>query len=651
MGEGEGSLSRPAPDFEGFFNALPGAFLVLTPELRLVAISDALLRATFTKRADLLGRYVFDVLPDDPDNPSGFESWRASLEKVIRTRTADTMPVVKYSIRLPDSEGGVFTDKYWRPANYPLLGLDGEVRYIIHRTEEVTELQLTLRENQAAQARTLEAESRMRFALRAAGMGDWELNLVTGKAFRSLKHDQCFGYQELLPSWTLEDALRHIHPDDRRRVEQAHLDVIAGKGDMNFESRVVWPDGSVHWITARARVERDEAGQPVRMAGLVWEITAQKDAEKERQMLAAVVESAGDFIGICDTGFRSTFLNPAGRALVGFGERDLAETDMLDYFAEGERERFSREVVPAVQAGGAWEAELLFRNFATGAPIPVLYNIFPIKDRDSGHTLAYATVSRDITERRKLEQSLREAVSVRDEFLSIASHELKTPITSLKLQLQMSRRMFRPELTQAPSPESLARAIDTSARQVDRLTALVEDLLDVARIQSGKLQFSFEETLVEALIGEVVSRFTEQIELVRSRLSVEVSPGLVAWWDRSRIEQVMVNLLSNAIKYAPGGALRISVTQRGGWATLIVQDSGPGIPRERQSQIFERFERATSSRSISGLGLGLFIVREIVRGHRGRVSVESEPGEGAKFIVELPLVPPAALAIAPRAGA
>ncbi|XXF78804.1 ATP-binding protein [Myxococcaceae bacterium GXIMD 01537] len=239
----------------------------------------------------------------------------------------------------------------------------------------------------------------------------------------------------------------------------------------------------------------------------------------------------------------------------------------------------------------------------------------------------------------KLADDLQEAIYARDEFLSIASHELRTPITSLKLQLQRIQRRLGPNLPQEPSAGKVAEMVDSSTRQLDRLTRLIDDLLDVTRSRAGKLQFTFEDVRVDALLTEVLERFSDQLEQARCGLEVHLGPPTVAHWDRSRMEQVLVNLLSNAIKYAPGRPVHVSADVEGTRARLTVRDFGPGIPRERQGRIFERFERATNARDISGLGLGLFIASEIVRGHQGALRVESEPGQGAAFIVELPLSP------------
>ncbi|MGZ6370575.1 MAG: ATP-binding protein [Bdellovibrionota bacterium] len=232
-----------------------------------------------------------------------------------------------------------------------------------------------------------------------------------------------------------------------------------------------------------------------------------------------------------------------------------------------------------------------------------------------------------------LYKQAREAINSRDEFLSIASHELKTPITSLKLQLQMARR----SLTRDRAPELAEKPLSSSSRQIDRLTALVEDLLDVSRIQAGKMAFEFEKMSLSDTIREVVERHAEQIASVHSQVELHLDESITGIWDRFRIEQVLVNLLTNAIKYAPGKPIEITTRMDNGQAVLEVSDQGPGIDPAREGRIFERFERATSARNISGLGLGLFIARQITLAHHGDIRVHSEQGKGTTFTLQLPM--------------
>lgn len=237
----------------------------------------------------------------------------------------------------------------------------------------------------------------------------------------------------------------------------------------------------------------------------------------------------------------------------------------------------------------------------------------------------------------KTEEKLKEAIRSRDEFLSVASHELKTPITSLSLQIQMTKKNINPDDNVAPPPAKLARVFEISDKQVTRLTNLVEDLLDVSRIQTGRLNFNFETVNLSELVKDMVARFSAQFVKARCPVQLDVQDEVIGIFDHVRIEQVIDNLLSNAAKYASGSEVKIHLTSTPSTAVIRVKDRGPGIAKDYQARIFERFERASPPKNISGLGLGLFIVKEIVRGHGGSVTVESEPGQGADFIISLPL--------------
>lgn len=248
-----------------------------------------------------------------------------------------------------------------------------------------------------------------------------------------------------------------------------------------------------------------------------------------------------------------------------------------------------------------------------------------------GKINGYVVVGHDVTE-------LRKAIAARDEFLSIASHELKTPLTSLYLQVQMARQRMKNDQINPELREKMERTFEISGRQVNRLTDLIDDLLDASRIQTGKLNFNFERTNLSALIEDMVGRMAEQLNKAKCPLEMRVSQNIAGRFDPVRMEQVVDNFLSNAIKYAPGAPIEISLDRKEDHAVrMIVSDHGPGIPIDQQQKIFERFERGSFAKTTGGLGLGLFIVKEIVNGHHGTVSLESAPGHGCRFIVDLPL--------------
>ena len=218
------------------------------------------------------------------------------------------------------------------------------------------------------------------------------------------------------------------------------------------------------------------------------------------------------------------------------------------------------------------------------------------------------------------------AVRTREEFLSIASHELRTPLTPLVLQLAILRKAAGPEL---------APRIDIALRQTDRLARLVANLLDVSRIGLGTLQLEPEEIDLETLVRPLPERFAHEARKLGSSITARTEP-VRGRWDSLRIEQVLGNLLTNALKYGAGKPVDVRLWNDAGRACISVADGGIGIARADQARIFERFERAVSPREFGGMGLGLYISRQIVEAHGGRITVQSAPGAGATFVVELP---------------
>jgi signal transduction histidine kinase len=227
----------------------------------------------------------------------------------------------------------------------------------------------------------------------------------------------------------------------------------------------------------------------------------------------------------------------------------------------------------------------------------------------------------------------REAVEVRDVFLSVASHELKTPLTSLSLQAEtLERELARGET------EAAASRIPRIARQVLRLRRLVDQLLDASRINAGRLQLEPEPLDLCALVREVVSRFEDEAARLRVPIRLHLPEKVEGAWDRMRLEEAVTNLVSNALRHGGASPVDVEVEDAGAVARIAVTDQGPGVSQEDRARIFERFERIVSSgRHTGGLGLGLWIVRTIAEAHGGRIDLQAPPdGRGARFVIELP---------------
>jgi PAS domain S-box-containing protein len=228
------------------------------------------------------------------------------------------------------------------------------------------------------------------------------------------------------------------------------------------------------------------------------------------------------------------------------------------------------------------------------------------------------------------------AVAARDEFVAIATHELRTPLSALQLQLASLQRAL--DRGQPLPPERLHQGLQAARKQADRLNHLISHLFDVARITAGRLELEREEVDLTALAQRLLGRMEDVLVAAGCAPVVHAGGPVLARVDKLRVEQVLMNLLSNAMKYAPGQPVELSVEAENGHAVLAVRDWGPGIPREAHARVFERFERASGSHARASLGLGLYISRQIARAHGGELSVEDpQGGPGARFVLKLPL--------------
>jgi len=270
-----------------------------------------------------------------------------------------------------------------------------------------------------------------------------------------------------------------------------------------------------------------------------------------------------------------------------------------------------------------------------------------------GRVVGMIAVSTDITLRKKAEVELQQALQIRDEFLSIASHELKTPLTPLRLGLQLLRRKANRAQesggTGLPS-EDIIPKLDMAEAQIVRLAKLVDDLLDVSRMSNHRLLIEREDMDIAGTIREIAARFAAQADAVGSPITVVGPETLIGRWDRMRMEQVLTNLVSNAIKYGDKRPVDIAYQMDGGMVRITVADRGIGIAPKDLDRVFARFERAVSENEFGGLGLGLYIVRQLVEAHQGRIWVESELGRGSRFIFIIPPLPAGAGLGLPTSG-
>ncbi|AKQ69835.1 Sensory box histidine kinase [Myxococcus hansupus] len=391
------------------------------------------------------------------------------------------------------------------------------------------------------------------------------------------------------------------------------------------------------------RDERDLVDGLVTFAFDVTEqVLARQAVENQQKWLEAVLDLMPVPVVMADPGTGDlNFSNAAADRLYGGHiPKDVPRAAYAQHFhvTDMEGRRLSVEDIPSKRAARGERLEGVEVHWHTPAGQCSLSISSEMLPAMHGHPSVVVIPFLDITRLKTVEQHLQEAVRARDEFLSVASHELKTPLTSLGLRLQSMARAVLAD-PESELARRHGREVEAMRRQVTRLSELVDGLLDVSRISTGRLRIQYEPVDLPALVREVAARFELEAARASCELHVTQTEGFTGAWDRLRLEQVVSNLLSNALKYGAGAPVHIDVALGGLGARLWVKDQGIGISPEAHARIFQKFERAVSERHYGGMGLGLYVTRTLVEALGGTIQVVSQPDEGATFLVELPLQP------------
>ncbi|ABC81396.1 PAS domain-containing sensor histidine kinase [Anaeromyxobacter dehalogenans] len=356
----------------------------------------------------------------------------------------------------------------------------------------------------------------------------------------------------------------------------------------------------------------------------------------------SLLDSAPDAMVIADDAGAILFVNAHAERLFGYRSEELLGRPVevllpARYRTMHQVHRSAYQAAPRTRPMGLGLDLSGLRH--DGAEFPAEISLSPIQV--DGRSCVIAAV-RDATERRKIEERARlwrkaqEEVRERDEFLSVASHELRTPVTALQLQL-----LHRAALRSGEGlPPDVVDRLETLERQTRRLAALVGELLDVSRMRLGKIELRREALDLAEVARDAAGHAQGDLARSGSKLALDLQPVTGAW-DRTRLEQVIANLLVNAAKFGQGRPIALHVTGDDGTARVRVSDQGIGIAPEQQVRVFDRFARAVPAQNFGGLGLGLYIARQIVEAHGGTIEVASTPGAGATFTVDLPRQPPA----------
>ena len=621
--------------YESFLSHTPDLAYVFDLEHRFTYANDALLRLWNRGWEESIGKSCLEL---------GYEPWHAEMhgreiEQVKATR-APVTGVVPFT-----SSAGRRMYEY---IFVPVLGPDGEIEAVAGTTRDITERlqsEEAIRRNEARFRSLIVATTQVVWYCQPDGA--MEADSPTWRAFTGQSFDEWKGF-----GWV--DA---IHPDDRAPTLAQWRKCVAGRVPYECEQRLRTADGQYRWTVARAVPIFGPDGALREWVGTTTDIHDRRQVELERQRFVTLAERSEDFIGMAGLNLKVFFLNPAAVRMVGAASLDEAlATPVQEFFFPEDRGFIANTFLPRVARDGHSETEVRMRHFRTGEAIWMIYTVYVIHDR-YGVPEGYATVSRNITERKLAEERLRqlsvdlgEANKRKTRFLATLAHELRNPLAPLRTGL---------DLMQLPgsSPQALLRARTMMDRQLRQMVHLIDDLMDIARIDSGKIELKRERVALRQVLTVAIEGVMPMVEAAGHRLETEL-PGEALWLDAdpTRLAQVLTNLLTNACKYTPsGGLVHLAVrADPAGQVTVAVRDSGIGIPPDALESVFDMFSQVSQNigRAQGGLGIGLALVRSLVQMHGGAIVADSPGvGRGSTFTLRLPLAQqPAGQVRAPAAS-
>ena len=853
---------------------------VEAPDYKILDANGAYLSATNSKREDIVGKSVFAAFPGNPSDlqSKNIERTIYSFEQAIKTKERHTMSNYRYDIPIPDSTD--FEERYWTTTNIPVMDEAGEVAFLIHCPQNVTEInKMAERERQGIEAlkrereqllstfmqapvaigiftgpdyvvdlinpamcelygktmdefmgkpifdvlsdakgkgfeelldkvrltgepfrgdgvlvplvrnnvledvyvdfvyepfkdqqgnitgvisvateitarvkaniKVEEAEQRARLAVEAVGSGTFDLDWETGELVTSQRFAEIFGFDHPVPR---ADYINNFHPDDLQ-IRKKGLSEVLKTGVLQYETRILRPDKSIHWIRVDGKLFYDKNNKPSRIIGILNDITEQRKAAEEQRKLITLVNNSVELMSILELDGTNSYINEAGRDLLGIDkDTDVRKIEIAKLHDPADYVLVEKEVLPSIMEKGEWAGVMNVKNYSTQEVFPVFNSATRIDDPVSGKPIAVGAVMRDMRPELKAKQALAESEAFlrtittatptglwmcdeegnityvnqtwidwtgvpfedhlgagwlqvileedrdkvvkkfglciqeritgeaefrmkktdglihwymatgkpqfkdgvfsgyigacvditeqkqvqiqKDNFIATASHELKTPVTSIKAYSQILGMIMNEK-----GSEREATMVAKMDAQLDRLIVLINDLLDVTKINAGKLPFNE----VEFEINAMVEEWAEDLQRTSSSHRIVVSSegkGMVVG-DKERIGQVLTNFITNAIKYSPqSDQINIHTAIKDGEAIVGVEDFGIGITPDHQAKIFEQFYRISDDmqHTYPGLGLGLYISSEIIKRQGGRIWVESLPGKGSRFYFSLPVV-------------
>lgn len=675
-------------DFQSLFESTPGSYLVLQPDFTIAAANDAYLKTTMTHRNEIIGRNLFEVFPDNPDDPdaTGTSNLKASLNYVLQNKKAHTMAVQKYDIRRPD---GSFEERFWSPFNKPVFNSEKEITWIIHRVEDVTDF-IRLKQKESKQSelnkgllkkveemeieiykRAQEIQERNRKLVNEIKEKQ-ELELQIKKMNEQLEEQLNLKSSELVDIFErITDGFIALDKDFCYIYANKKIGEMIGREPQSLIGKNVWeifPDavGSSTYIAFNKAMKEQKYAKnedyyppldlwqennvypsPQGLSVFIKDITEQKKYQSrlasERNLLRSLIDNLPVYIYVKDKASRYIITNKAlveiagvisEEETIGKTVADLFDPEISDinFFEDQRIFDFGESVINREEA----------IQTKSGDKIWLLTSKVPLKDENNNIT-GLIGISRDITERKNFEillEELNESLRKRAEelaasntelerFAYVASHDLQEPLRMVSSFLELLEKRLGAQLDET-GKKYMHFAVDGS----DRMKKLIQDLLEYSRVGTNK------ENITNVDLNEIVESVRTILSLtIREKKAIIKTtqlPTLPAV--KVQMQQLFLNLIGNALKYSGDRTpeIEIGCTEKEKTFLFFAKDNGIGIDPKFFEKIFVIFQRLHNRNEYSGTGIGLAICKKIVDRHNGKIWLESESGKGSTFFVEFP---------------
>ncbi len=605
-------------ELEYFFyrHDLAGVFTYVSPSLTRV----------LGYAAEEFQRHYTSYLTDNPIN-----------QEVIRLSELSIQGIQQppYIVEIKHKNGSV---RLLEVAEYPVRDDRGDVVAVEGVAQDVT-----LRQGNSSALR--DAHRHLQILVNSAPLAILALDPDGNVISWNLAAERIFGWrQEEVTGRSLPFIPKGKEEEFRSLLQR----ILRGEGVRGVERSRIRKDGSVVEISLSASALPGPDGRPLGLIACIEDVTDRKRAgeaiRESEERFHVIFEHLNDaaFLADVETG-RILDANWSAEAMLGRPRSEFIGMHQAELHPPERREEFRRMFAKHIhlEHSPPSPAEVI-RADGTLLPVEISASTMMLAGRNT-----ILGLFRDVTERHRAEEELKRryeseqlarraaeaAAKARDAFLLVAAHDLKTPLGALSIQIDGMRRL---DAAQGLTPPVITKGLELIERQSVRLISLVQGLLELARIRGGKLDLVKRRCDLAEIVQAVSERYAPLLEKAHCTLDRALGPDATGHWDRERLERVVENLLSNAVKFGAGQPIRVEVVAHADRIRLTVSDQGIGIPDDQQELIFEQFERGSSSPHFGGMGMGLYIVREIVQAHGGTTRVTSSPSAGAAFIVELP---------------